>query len=576
MGLVFDIETDDLKASKIWCLVCQDSDSGEIYKFAPHQLESGLDLLQSADTLIGHNILGFDIPVIKKLYGVDLSDKKTWDTLVMSRLFNPVRAGGHGLEIWGHRLGFTKGTFKDFETYSKEMLDYCVRDVQLNTLVYKQLQKEAKGFSEGSVLLEHEVSKITKQQEDNGFLFASYAAEMLLAELREKMQSTEDEVHKSFKPKLVDDKEVTPYIKKDGTLSKRGLTDEEFKKVESSKNYNPFMRRKLKEFNLGSRVQIGEWLQDFGWKPDVFTETGRPRVDDRVLRKVKGIPEAELIAEFLTLQKVTAMIDSWLGFVEDDDRVHGYVLPIGAITTRMSMRNPNVQQVPSVRSPYGKECRSCWIVPKGYKLCGVDASALEARLLAHYMEDEDFTNEIINGDIHARNQEAAGLQSRDQAKTLLYACIYGSGNAKLGRLVGGSEEDGKRIKELFYANNRKFKSLRDRVAKATAKGYLKGLDGRRLYITKRHAALNSLLQGGGSIVMKRGLVILNDKALEKGLDFKFVANIHDEWQVEVREDHAETFGALAVQSIIDAGEYYNMKCPLDGEYKIGDNWSETH
>ena len=227
MDLVFDIETDDLKATKIWCIVAQDSDSGKIYMFAPHQLESGLELLQKADRLIGHNIIGFDIPVIKKLHGVDLSDKELIDTLVMSRLFNPVREGGHSLEMWGYRLKYPKTEFEDYEKYSKEMLAYCRRDVQLNALVLRKLTKEGSGFSKESAQLEQEVSKILKEQEENGFLFNERKAEILLAELREKMQATEDEVHKVFKPRWVDDKEVRPYIKKDGTLSKRGMTDEE-------------------------------------------------------------------------------------------------------------------------------------------------------------------------------------------------------------------------------------------------------------------------------------------------------------------------------------------------------------
>ena len=576
MDLIFDIETDDLKATKIWCIVAQDSDSGKIYMFAPHQLESGLELLQKADRLIGHNIIGFDIPVIKKLHGVDLSDKELVDTLVMSRLFNPVREGGHSLEMWGYRLKYPKKNFDDYKNYSSEMLDYCRRDVQLNALVLRKLTKEGSGFSKESVHLEQEVSKILKEQEENGFLFNEREAEILLAELREKMQATEEEVHKVFKPRWVDDKEVRPYIKKDGTLSKRGMTDEEYKKVFAHQIYVPFMRRKLQEFNLGSRKQIGEYLKTFGWKPKKFTPTGQPRVDEKILSRIKNIPEAQLIAEYLLLQKRIAHIASWTEAVEDDGRVHGFVIPNGTITGRMAHRAPNMAQVPSVKSPYGVECRSCWIVPKGYKLIGIDASSLELRILAHYMKDEEFTNEIINGDIHTYNQKIAGLQSRDQAKTFIYALIYGAANKRLGEVVGGSESDGKRIRKHFFANQPALKRLRDNVTKAATRSYIKGLDGRRIFIRHIHASLNSLLQGGGAIVMKKALVILNDKANKRNLDFKFVANIHDEWQVEVHEAHAEYFGKLGIEAIKEAGEYYNLRCPLDAEYKIGDNWNETH
>jgi len=577
LSLVFDIETDDLKATKLWCIVAQDLDSNEIYRFAPHQIESGLELLQSADKLIGHNIIGFDIPVLKKLTGVDLSNKKLIDTLVLSRLFNPTREGGHSLEMWGYKLNYNKIDFEDYSCYSKEMMDYCVRDVQLNTQVYHRLiQQESKGFSKESARLEQGCSLILKEQEQNGFQFDQPKAEKLLSNFYKRMSEVEEEVHKVFKPRWVDIKEVVPKLKKDGTLSKSGLRVKEYEQLIETKKYEPFMRQELQDFNLGSRKQIGEYLQGFGWKPKKFTPTGQPIVDEKVLHKITDIPEAQLIAEYLLLQKRIAQIESWIKFVEDDGRVHGFVIPNGTITGRMTHRNPNMAQVPSVKTPYGTECRECWIVPRGYKLVGIDASGLELRMLAHYMKDEEFTNEIINGDIHSRNQKIAGLKSRNQAKTFIYALLYGAGDTKLGQVVGGSKDSGARLRERFFANQPTFKTLRDRVTKASTKGYLKGIDGRRIHIRNTHASLNSLLQGGGAIVMKRALIMLDKKAKANKLDYKFVANIHDEWQVEVSKDHTKDFGSLAVQAIKDAGDYYNMRCPLDAEYKVGDDWSETH
>ena len=374
-----------------------------------------------------------------------------------------------------------------------------------------------------------------------------------------------------------------PKIKKDGSLSKSGLTEEEYEKI--NKNFNidhkeftnfSFMRKELQEFNLGSRKQIGEYLQDVGWKPKKFTPTGQPIVDEGTLSKIKDIPEAQLIAEYLLLQKRIAQVESWLKALGEDGRVHGFVIPNGTITGRMAHRDPNMAQVPSLKSPYGEECRSCWIVKDGYKLVGVDASGLELRMLAHYMADEEYINEIINGDIHTINQKAAGLESRDQAKTFIYATIYGAGSLKLGSVVGGSKEDGARLKQRFINNIPAFKTLGDRVQKASRKKYLKGLDGRKIYIRHAHAALNSLLQGGGAIVMKRALAMLDSLIKLQTLDAKFVANIHDEWQIEVREDLADFVGKLAVDCIQTAGNYYKLRCPLDGEYKVGGNWSETH
>jgi len=260
----------------------------------------------------------------------------------------------------------------------------------------------------------------------------------------------------------------------------------------------------------------------------------------------------------------------------ENRRVHGFVIPNGTITGRMTHRNPNMAQVPSVSSPFGKECRACWTVEEGNVLLGVDASGLEIRMLAHYMADEEFINEIINGDIHTANQRLAQLESRDKAKTFIYALMYGAGDEKLGSVVGGSKADGRRARQHFFDNKPSFKSLRDRVQRASTKTYLKGIDGRKLYVRNQHSALNTLLQGAGSIVMKKALVDLDSMLRLNTIDYKFVANIHDEWQIEVKESQAEFTGSLAVDSIIKAGESFNLRCPLDGEYKIGGNWSETH
>ncbi len=574
--IVFDIEANGLKPDKIWCIVAKPL--GEpVVSFGPTRIKEGIEYLAEADVLIGHNILGFDIPVIEKLHGVNLNKKVIKDTLVMSRLFNPIRENGHSLKTWGYVVGMPKAEQpEDWDSYSNDMLKYCQQDVILNERVYKKLLEDGKDFSEESINLEHSVALILKEQEDTGFEFKQEQAMLLVARLKERMFQVEKEVQKVFKPKMVDIKLVTPKLKKNGTLSKSGLTAEEYDKVLSTADLKPFMRQKLQPFNLGSRKQIGEYLKDFGWKPNKFTPTGQPIVNESSLAKVKKIPEARLIAEFLLLQKRIAQIDSWILAVAEDNRVHGFVVPNGTITGRMSHRSPNVAQVPSLASEYGLECRACWTVKDGYKLLGVDASGLELRMLAHYMDDEDYTNEVTTGDIHTANQRAAGLESRDQSKTFIYAFIYGAGDAKIGSVVGGGKKLGAELKERFLSNNPSLRTLRERVFKASKRGYLKGLDGRKIFIRNEHAALNSLLQGGGAIVMKRALAMLDSLIKLNTFDAKFVANIHDEWQMEVREDIADHVGALAVGCLEKAGEYYNMRCPLTGEYKIGGDWSETH
>ena len=576
--LTFDIECNGLAPDKIWCIVAKEYKGDTfIFRYDEDNIEDGIELLQKADILIGHNIIGFDIPVLNKLYNIDLlKDKEIIDTLVMSRLFNPVREGGHGLESWGYRLKIYKAEKPlKWDEFDPQMIPYCEQDVIVNEALYDRLLLDGSSFSKDSVEVEHEVTKILQQQEEHGFYFDEKKAMELLVSLKKRMKEVEDEVHKVFKPKWVDDKTVTPYIKKDGDLSKRGLTDAEYERVFQTKDYKPFMRKKYQEFNLGSRKQIGEYLKDFGWEPNRFTPTGQPIIDEGTLNKIKHIPEARMIAEFLLLQKRIAQINSWFDVVEDK-RVHGRVFSIGAITNRMSHRSPNMAQVPSIKSEYGKECRACWTVPEGYKLVGIDASGLELRMLAHYMNDEEYTNELIHGDIHTRNKEIAGLKSRDKSKSFVYALLYGAGDAKLGEVVGGNKATGKRLRQQFLNNLPSFKSLRSRVEEAAQRTYLKGLDGRKVFVRHQHAALNTLLQSAGAIVMKVALIMLNTLAKEEKITFNFVANVHDEWQVEVLEEEAARLGELGVRAIQQAGKYLNLRCPLDGEYKIGNGWDETH
>ena len=578
MELVFDIEANGLffDADKIWCIVAID-EHDTIYSFEPDKIKEGIELLQKADKIIGHNIIGYDIPLIKKLYNVDLDkDKEIIDTLVLSRLSNPVREGGHSLEKWGYRLGgIQKQQHEDWTMFTPEMLVRCKKDTQINKTLFNYLKKECIGFSKESIFIEHETTKILQQQTENGFFFDEKEAMLLLSKINKRKSEVENEVHETFKPKWVDVKEVKPKLKKDGTLSKSGLTDIEYLERVKSNNVKPFMRKELKEFNLGSRQQIGEYLKDFGWKPKRFTPTGQPIVDESTLNKVKHIKEAGLIAEFLLLQKRAAQVSSWIDAL-NNDRVHGSVICTGAITGRMAHRNPNLAQVPAVYSPYGKECRACWTVPNNYKLVGVDASGLELRMLAHYMADEDYINEIINGDIHTANQKFAGLKSRDEAKTFIYALIYGAGDEKIGKIINGSRADGKLLRERFLSSLPALATLKSRVDIASEKKFLKGLDGRKIFVRHKHAALNTLLQGAGAILMKKALTILNSLLKLNTIDYKFVANIHDEWQIEVKESQADFVGEMAVKSIIEAGKHFNLRCPMDGEYKIGDNWSETH
>lgn len=587
MNLVFDIEANGLEPDKIFCIVAYDVDTRATYKYDVDNLEDGYRLLSSADKLIGHNILCYDMPVIKKIAGVDLTDKKIVDTLVLSRLFKPTREGGHGLESWGYRLKYSKGDYGEseeaWEAYCPEMLEYCERDVLLNVKVYHALKQESRGFTPQAVRLEHSVAAIVNQQRDNGFVLDVQKAMLLIAELTDKLEEVKQEVHKEFVPR-VNITELYPKYTKAGVLSKLSedfygngvrLTNEEWEAMNKTKK--PIKRETSTEFNLGSRKQIGEYLIEFGWNPKNYTPTGQPIVDEGTLKKVTDIPQAQMIAQYLMLQKRLAQVNSWIKELNPDTgRIHGYVNPNGAVTSRMTHSHPNTAQIPSTNSPYGEECRACWTVPEDHKLVGIDASGLELRMLAHYLEDKDYTNEILNGDIHTANQKLAGLKSRNQAKTFIYALLYGAGDAKLGTVVGRNRAAGKELRQSFFDNLPSFKTLTSRVQREAKYGFIKGLDGRKITVRSEHAALNSLLQSAGAIVMKEALVILDKKIKDQKLGAKFVANVHDEWQIECSNKDAKRVGELGIESIVQAGINLNLNCPLDGDYKMGSGWHETH
>ena len=497
--------------------------------------------------LVAHNGIAFDFPVLNKVWGLKIKLHQVLDTLVLSRLLNPMRTK-HSLAAWGEDLGFRKTEFNQFDQYSEEMRQYCINDVKVLERVYNQLLKEKKshGFDEESIQLEHEVCSVISKQVSRGFRLDVEGCERLCGILSGRMEEICERLQESFQP-----------------IVHKRVSEKTGKQLKDS----------IEVFNPASRQQISKRLQGIGWKPKKYTEKGSVIVDESVLRGV-NIPEAKLICEYLLLQKRLSQVTSWIEAVSDKHRVHGKVITNGAVTGRMTHHSPNLAQIPSVNAEYGSECREQWVVDPGYKLVGIDASGLELRMLAHYMEDEEYTKEVVDGDIHTKNQLAAGLDTRAKAKTFIYAFLYGAGAKKIGSITG---TNGTVIIDKFMKNVPALAKLKEKITvNLRNKGSLPGLDGRRLFIRSEHAALNTLLQGAGAVVMKKALVIFDKYIKLHELDAHFVANVHDEWQLEVKEEEAELVGQLGVKAIIEAGKALRLNCPLDGEYKVGDNWKQTH
>lgn len=550
MRIVLDIETNS-QHNQIWMCVTRNIETNEVKVW---KAASGLqEYLANCDLIIMHNGINFDSQVLKEIWKVTMKLSQVCDTLVLSRLLNPSLENGHSLEAWGQRLGFPKGDFNDWDAgWSQEMEDYCIQDTLVTEKLFYRLvaSLQLEEFSLQSQELEHEVQAIITKQEKAGFKLDEFNAISLLAELKAKLDAIQVEMQIIFPAKVT-----------------AGRTHKASGKP---------LRDIIEPFNPGSRKQIAERLIEKGWKPTKHTEKGSVIVDETTLEGL-DFPEAKAIAEYLMLQKRIAQVESWLEAMQSDGRVHGRVITNGAVTGRMTHMSPNMAQVPNSGAIYGPECRALWTVEKGNKLVGIDASGLELRMLAHYMNDDAYTNEVISGDIHTANQKAAGLETRNQAKTFIYAFLYGAGSAKIGKVVGGSAKEGQKLIDSFLRNTPKLAKLREKVSRIfVKKGKLPGLDGRQLLVRSEHSAVNTLLQSAGAIVMKQAVVILYKKLVKANIWHEFKANVHDEWQIECREQDAEKVGQLGVESIKEAGIILNMRCPLTGEYKVGNNWKETH
>ena len=540
---VVDIETDSLTPTKIHCIVA-DPLTGPAITWVGEECKQFASWSKNIDQFIMHNGISFDAPVLNKLTGSNIKPNQIRDTLLESYLYNPVRDGGHSLSAWGERLGYSKGDFNEFEEYNEDMLEYCKRDTELTRRVALELQEEGKDFSKESYDLERKVRGIIDQQQENGFAFNINKAIGLLAELTDEQDALERKSLEMFEPTKVELKTKTKYI----------------------------------PFNIASRKQIAERLEQRGWKPKLKTEKDNIIINEAVLSKIK-MPEAEMFNRYFLLQKRTGLLKSWIKECTDSDRVHGKVLTLRTITGRMAHAVPNMAQVPAVYSPYGRECRGLWTVDdvSKYRLVGVDASGLELRCLAHYMKDAEFTNEVLSGDVHTANQEAAGLKTRDQAKTFIYAFLYGAGPAKIGKIVGKGAGAGQTLIKKFLSNMPALKRLRENVQKRVSKHKtIQGLDGRLLQIRSEHSALNTLLQGAGAIICKQWLVHIMERVYKYKMDVKLVASIHDEYQFEVAVADIERFCRITKEAMRQTQRTLSVQCDLDCDYKVGKTWAETH
>lgn len=588
-------------------------------------LHSTLKWLEDAEVICGHNIIGYDIPAIKKLHPWWNPKGLVLDTMVLTRLahsnlydidwtrepagLDKKRYGKHRLDDWGIRLGCHKGSHEDWSKWSQEMADYNVQDIVTTEKVYDHVA--ACHLPEEAIILEMELQDMIEAQRRHGFPFDIEAAQKLVAKLESLKAPISQRLQEAFPPipakclgvygnqQARAERElaakghelpVTPWDEAPATrafLEERGIK---------------FRWTKEQPFNPKSSKQIIDRLKAKGWEPIEFTKKGQPKTDADTLEDLgKTFPEAAPLVDYLLLQKRLEQIalgdNAWLKMVSDDGRMRGAADTMGTVTYRFTHFAPNMGQVPACDKPYGPECRGMFYAPPGFRLVGCDVGGLELCILAHYMAPWDrgeYIKAVIEGskedgtDVHSRNRDNADLETRDQAKTFIYAFLYGAGDARLGTIAYPKERSqeklrkaGKALKSRFMRKTpalaRLAKAVREKAAKQKK---LVGLDGRLIPIRSSHSALNALIQSAGSIATKRATVLFRELMEADGhqmeKDWCLVAHVHDEWQTEVREEIAEHAARTAVRAIEEAGVLLGLRCPITGEAKIGQNWAETH
>ena len=710
--VVCDIEANSLKPDKIWCIVAYDIDTKELFKFSPDSPFSGhtdwkeafIEFAKEVDFYIGHNFISYDMYWINRILGTDIKVSQIIDTFVLSTLFRPVtpfkeqfkklkgldnRIGGHGLDAWGKRLGDHKISFHDYSMFTQEMLDYCIQDVMLNYKVYLALMKEKDGFSEFSIRLEHDVANMCAQQERKGFYLDQEKATELRNSTDETLAQMLEELQVLFPPIPVLIEDYTMKLKMNGDptaaavkkVDRYKYTEGLLAKSAGLKKELRFKLYSMQSFNPKSSKQVVERLKSIGWVPTKFTPKGNPKSDKETLAEVVD----ELITlnpemdDLVAMKRYNIVADrlqkstKWLEIVEEDNRVHGRINPIGAGTHRCSHSNDNMANIASVttsESPisdfdtdfssipkftrfdnnkiflglsdtqveyaltgiegnYGWDSRACWAASNpNNRIVGADASGIQLRALAHYMNDPDYTKKLLEEDIHVVHQLAAGLATRKQAKTFIYAWLLGAGDPKIGSLVGVEEEEydelfayaqntytsnyysknpldntllkftiakmqkqghkatkravalslkGFKVKEQFLNRTPALKRLKtEEIPEVTKRGYLVGIDGRKLWIPSEHLAMSMYLQGFEAVIMKLAMRIYQEELKSKKIPFVQCAFVHDEFQVETPLECVNIVGGAITRALTEAGEILKTNCRIDGEYLVGNNWAETH
>ena len=608
MRICYDIETDGLDATRIWCIVAQNLDSGTVYKFSDFDsslpsIQDGVHLLSNAELLVGHNIIGFDNRVVDDLFGTDLNSKRIHDTFVMSQALRYKRTHRHGLAGWGEALGNSKGSYDDWSQYSKEMLRYCVQDVKVNVDIYYALLAEYKAiFAQNPKIkeglkVEHDTAVFNARVKARGFKFDTDKAAQTLI----RMQTRMEEIEAFIEPQLGNrtiwiDKEVKfPKYKKNGeytAATAKSLSDFYGYPIGVADTDNhlpgvPFQRSREEPIQLGSTDLVKEWLLRQGWKPDEYQRkkvgfewvTMGPKLTTTSLLKMGE--KGKMIDEYYTLRSRRSVVEGWVSKVRDG-RIHGNMWTIGTPTFRC--RHEVIVNLPAVTAAWGQELRELLIADDGMVIVGADSSGNQLRGLCHYVSNSDFTNEVVYGDQHQRNADILGC-SRPVAKSYLYAYLFGAGDGKLGQVLTGKNNPtvGKQSKDRFAKGIKGLGELREKLSKiwkrtnhTQGEGWFPAIDGRPIFCPAEHQTLNYLLQSMEGISCKAAISYQMQKIKEEGLRAEPRLFYHDEAAWVSHPDDVERVGQILKESFAEGPKWFGIECMDGGDPIQGGSYADVH
>lgn len=616
-----DIEANGFleEVTKIHCAHLKTVDGKQEKTFTPDNISDLPEFLDTVDALICHNVLMYDLPVIKKILGYEYKGKAI-DTLVMSRVLNPKRQipfhakdkrqGPHTLYAWGVRVGVDKPDHSDWENFSEDMLFRCKEDVEINRKTYLELLKESKqGNWRDALLLSHKLFENLQKQEGYGWYIDREHLKRSLSMLDHWMKRLEKVITPNL-PHVVEKletkvpkKEEYNYIQKpflnSGKLSKNVATYCDDVGWDHSIIGGVFSRVLVRKVDVNKRAELIPYLLGLGWVPDQWNiskttgERTSPKlsIDD----PFEGIEDktGKLVARRLQCRHRHSLIEGLERIIRPDGAISAGVADI---TTTYRMRHRGVVNIPKGDSFFGKWLRKLFSCREGKVLVGADSAGNQLRQFAARMGDDAYTAEVLGDDIHSYNQSLAGLPTRDNAKTFIYGFLFGAGNDKIGRIVGGSSAHGAELKARFLARIPKLEELLDKLKaewRKTAKkrfnpkfnnteyydGTITGLDGRPIVVPSEHMLLVYLVQSDEAIQMSAAYNIAFlrlSREFEWGKQWAFVSFYHDEYTVECVPEIADRVKFILEQSIVDAGKFYKISCPHEGDGKIGKNWYEIH